>query len=78
MRQEWAQLQVRQPFGFIENFIVLVNIADGKVIPSEEEAIKEEDISSFLTKLGIILRPFGYSAEIISTIINFEERTRTS
>ena len=40
--------------------------------------IKEEDISSFLTKLGIILRPFGYSAEIIFTIINFEERTRTS
>ena len=40
MRQEWAQLQVRQPFGFIENFIVLVNIADGKVVPSEEEAIK--------------------------------------
>ena len=40
MRQEWAQLQVRQPFGFVENFVVLVNVEDGKVAPSEEEVVK--------------------------------------
>ena len=40
MRREWAQLQVRQPFGFIENFVVLVDIEDGKVVPSQEEATK--------------------------------------
>ena len=39
-------------------------------------AICEDDISQFLTTLGKLLEPFGYSSEIIRSIILFEEYTR--
>ena len=39
-------------------------------------AIKNEDISNFLTELGIIMRPFGYCESLINMLISFEKETR--